>query len=173
MAKPARRRDGAGCAGDGALEVRRAPHQGDVRRPHATRACMASTRSCTSTPTCFASLSRGCVAPTPSCRLMCRCSGRSRCPRRSTPATAPGGRRYTYIVLEAPVRPALESGRVGWVFRPLDLPAMQAAAAHLLGEHDFSSFRSSMCQSPTPVKHLETSRFGAARCRADLGLLAL
>ena len=64
------------------------------------------------------------------------------------------GRRYTYIVLEAPVRPALESGRVGWVFRPLDLSTMQAAAAHLLGEHDFSSFRSSMCQSPTPVKHL-------------------
>ena len=64
------------------------------------------------------------------------------------------GRRYAYIVLEAPVRPALESGRVGWVFRPLDLPAMQAAAAHLVGEHDFSSFRSSMCQSPTPVKHL-------------------
>lgn len=64
------------------------------------------------------------------------------------------GRRYTYIVLEAPVRPALEAGRVGWVFRPLDLAAMQAAAAHLLGEHDFSSFRSSMCQSPTPVKHL-------------------
>lgn len=64
------------------------------------------------------------------------------------------GRRYTYIVLEAPVRPALEARRVGWVFRPLDLHAMQAAAAHLIGEHDFSSFRSSMCQSPTPVKHL-------------------
>ena len=52
------------------------------------------------------------------------------------------------------MRPALESGRVGWVFRQLDLSAMQAAAAHLLGEHDFSSFRSSMCQSPTPVKRL-------------------
>jgi tRNA pseudouridine38-40 synthase len=64
------------------------------------------------------------------------------------------GRRYTYIVLEAPVRPALEAGRVGWVFRPLELSAIQAAAAHLVGEHDFSSFRSSMCQSPTPVKHL-------------------
>lgn len=64
------------------------------------------------------------------------------------------GRRYTYIVLEAPVRPALEAGRVGWVFRSLDLSAMQAAAGHLVGEHDFSSFRSSMCQSPTPVKHL-------------------
>jgi tRNA pseudouridine38-40 synthase len=64
------------------------------------------------------------------------------------------GRRYAYIVLESAVRPALESGRVGWVFRPLDGAAMQAAAAHLIGEHDFSSFRSAMCQSPTPVKHL-------------------
>jgi tRNA pseudouridine38-40 synthase len=64
------------------------------------------------------------------------------------------GRRYAYVVLESPVRPALESGRVGWVFRPLDGEAMRRAAAHLIGEHDFSSFRSSMCQSPTPVKHL-------------------
>ncbi|WP_375213162.1 tRNA pseudouridine(38-40) synthase TruA [Aquabacterium sp.] len=64
------------------------------------------------------------------------------------------GRRYTYVLLESAVRPAMESGRVGWVFRPLDLAAMEAAAAHLVGEHDFSSFRSSMCQSPTPVKHL-------------------
>jgi tRNA pseudouridine38-40 synthase len=64
------------------------------------------------------------------------------------------GRRYTYVLMEAPVRPALESGRVGWVFRPLNLQAMQAAAAHLIGELDFSSFRSSLCQSPTPVKHL-------------------
>ena len=63
-------------------------------------------------------------------------------------------RRYTYIVLESPVRPSLESGRVGWVFRPLNLHAMQAAAAHLLGEHDFSSFRASSCQALSPVKRL-------------------
>ncbi len=64
------------------------------------------------------------------------------------------GRRYTYVLLEAAVRPAMESGRVGWVFRPLSLEAMREAATHLVGEHDFTSFRSSMCQSPTPVKHL-------------------
>ena len=64
------------------------------------------------------------------------------------------GRRYTYVLLEAAVRPALESGRAGWVFRPLDQGAMRQAASHLIGEHDFSSFRSSMCQSPTPVKNL-------------------
>lgn len=68
------------------------------------------------------------------------------------------GRRYAYILLESAVRPALESGRAGWVFRPLDQSAMERAAAHLIGEHDFSSFRSSMCQSPTPIKTLREVR---------------
>ncbi|ARU05699.1 tRNA pseudouridine(38-40) synthase TruA [Comamonas serinivorans] len=61
-------------------------------------------------------------------------------------------RRYAYIVLESPVRPALETGRAGWTFRPLNGDAMRAAAAHLLGEHDFSSFRASACQALTPIK---------------------
>jgi tRNA pseudouridine38-40 synthase len=64
------------------------------------------------------------------------------------------GRRYRYVLLESPVRPALESGLVGWVFRPLDADAMRAAARCLIGEHDFTSFRSAECQSPTPVKTL-------------------
>jgi tRNA pseudouridine38-40 synthase len=64
------------------------------------------------------------------------------------------GRRYAYLLLESAVRPALESGAAGWVFRPLDPQAMHRAAAQLIGEHDFSSFRSSECQSPTPVKTL-------------------
>jgi tRNA pseudouridine38-40 synthase len=64
------------------------------------------------------------------------------------------GRRYVYVLLESAVRPALESGAVGWVFRPLDGDAMRAAAAHLIGEHDFSSFRSSECQALSPVKTL-------------------
>ena len=63
-------------------------------------------------------------------------------------------RRYAYVLLQSPVRPSVEAGRVGWVFRPLDGDAMRAAAAHLLGEHDFSSFRAAACQSPTPVKTL-------------------
>ncbi len=64
------------------------------------------------------------------------------------------GRRYRYLLLQSPVRPALESGQVGWVFRPLDGDAMRAAAVHLVGEHDFSSFRSSECQARSPVKTL-------------------
>lgn len=68
------------------------------------------------------------------------------------------GRRYAYVLLESAVRPALESGRAGWVFRPLDQAAMEHATVHLIGEHDFSSFRSSMCQSPTPIKTLREIR---------------
>ena len=63
-------------------------------------------------------------------------------------------RRYAYVLLESAVRPSVEAGRVGWVFRPLDLVAMQAAAQHLLGEHDFSSFRAAACQALSPIKTL-------------------
>lgn len=61
-------------------------------------------------------------------------------------------RRYCYVLLESPVRPSVEAGRVGWVFRPLDGDAMREAASALLGEHDFSSFRASACQAKTPIK---------------------
>ena len=61
-------------------------------------------------------------------------------------------RRYAYIVLQSTVRPSLDLGRVGWVYRPLDATAMHDASAHLIGEHDFSSFRASSCQALSPVK---------------------
>ena len=73
-------------------------------------------------------------------------------------------RRYAYVLLESPVRPSVEHGRVGWVFRALDEQAMRQAAAQLIGEHDFTSFRASACQARTPVKTLsriEISRRGA------------
>ena len=61
-------------------------------------------------------------------------------------------RRYAYVVLESAVRPSVEAGRVGWVYRRLDADAMQQAANCLLGEHDFSSFRAAACQALSPVK---------------------
>ncbi len=73
-------------------------------------------------------------------------------------------RRYAYVLLESPVRPSLEAGRVGWVFRSLDQAAMERAASDLIGEHDFTSFRAAQCQSHTPVKTLRQihiSRRGA------------
>jgi tRNA pseudouridine38-40 synthase len=73
-------------------------------------------------------------------------------------------RRYAYVVLESPVRPSVDAGRVGWVFRRLDGPAMKAAAALLIGQHDFSSFRASACQAKSPMKTMtreEITRRGA------------
>jgi tRNA pseudouridine38-40 synthase len=69
-------------------------------------------------------------------------------------------RRYSYVLLESPVRPSFEAGRVGWVFRPLDAHALRRGADHLLGEHDFSSFRASACQALTPVKTLNRIDIG-------------
>lgn len=66
------------------------------------------------------------------------------------------GRRYRFLVLESPVRPAIEAGACGWVFRGLDGDAMRAAAALLVGEHDFSSFRAAGCQARSPVKTLRS-----------------
>ncbi len=73
-------------------------------------------------------------------------------------------RRYSYLVRESAVRPSVDAGRVGWVFRPLDGDAMRAAAQLLLGEHDFTSFRASACQALSPVKtihRVEITRRGA------------
>lgn len=74
------------------------------------------------------------------------------------------GRRYAYVLLESPVRPAIEAGTAGWAFRPLDGDAMREAAAHLVGEHDFSAFRSAECQAASPVKtmrRIDITRRGA------------
>jgi len=64
-------------------------------------------------------------------------------------------RRYRYLLHAAPVRQPLLAGRAGWTHRRLDLPAMRAAAAPLVGEHDFSAFRSAQCQAASPVRRLE------------------
>ena len=74
------------------------------------------------------------------------------------------GRRYDYLLLESPVRPALESGLAGWTFRPLDREAMRRAGQALVGTHDFSAFRSAECQALSPVKtmrEVEIERRGA------------
>lgn len=75
---------------------------------------------------------------------------------------AASGRHYSYLLLARPERPGLNAGRVGWYHRPLDVDAMQRAADRIVGEHDFSSFRSAECQANTPVKILRRARVRAA-----------
>jgi tRNA pseudouridine38-40 synthase len=71
------------------------------------------------------------------------------------------GRRYDYWILNDPVRAPLVHERAGWVFRPLDVAAMQRAADRLTGTHDFSSFRSAECQAKSPVR--DVRQFTVAR----------
>jgi tRNA pseudouridine38-40 synthase len=61
-------------------------------------------------------------------------------------------RTYHYLIYNHPVRSPLWSGRSGWVFRPLRVEAMQAAAQALIGTHDFSAFRAAECQAHSPVR---------------------
>jgi tRNA pseudouridine38-40 synthase len=73
------------------------------------------------------------------------------------------GRRYLYRILNRRAPPALDSGRVWHVAVPLDPGAMREGARHLIGKHDFTTFRSAQCQSDSPVKtldRLEVSRVG-------------
>ena len=65
------------------------------------------------------------------------------------------GRRYRYVILNRPARAALDEGRVWHVKPALDLAAMQAGAADLVGLHDFTSFRASSCQAKSPVRTLD------------------
>lgn len=65
------------------------------------------------------------------------------------------GRRYLYRILARRAPPALDKDRVWWVPRPLDPGAMAVAAAHMLGRHDFTTFRAAGCQAASPVKTLD------------------
>ncbi|HJS80346.1 MAG TPA: tRNA pseudouridine(38-40) synthase TruA [Vitreimonas sp.] len=64
-------------------------------------------------------------------------------------------RGYRYELLNRGVRPALSASYTGWFHLPLDVPAMREAAAALVGEHDFSAFRSSECQAKSPVRTIQ------------------
>ncbi len=85
-------------------------------------------------------------------------------------------RRYRYRIVNRRAPLALEAGRAWHVAAPLDADAMHEAAQHLVGRHDFTSFRAADCQAESPVKTLDelsVSRFGdgveiAARARSYL-----
>jgi tRNA pseudouridine38-40 synthase len=65
------------------------------------------------------------------------------------------GRRYLYRILNRRAPPALDRGRVWHIAVPLDVEVMREGARHLIGRHDFTTFRSAQCQSDSPVKTLD------------------
>ncbi len=64
-------------------------------------------------------------------------------------------RHYLYRILNRRADLALERNRVWRVARPLDERAMHEAAQHLVGNHDFTTFRAAECQAKSPVKTLD------------------
>ena len=64
-------------------------------------------------------------------------------------------RRYLYRVVQRRPLPAIERGKVWPIRFDLDLDAMRRGAEHLIGNHDFTTFRSTICQAKSPVKTLD------------------
>ncbi len=81
-------------------------------------------------------------------------------------------RSYVYRIHNDPVRSALLDGRAAWCFRPLDSERMAQAAQALIGEHDFSSFRSSQCQAKSPIKHVQRVDVRRAGAMIEISICA-
>jgi tRNA pseudouridine38-40 synthase len=64
-------------------------------------------------------------------------------------------RHYRYVILNRRARPALELGRVWHLPHDLDAGSMAQGARHLLGRHDFTSFRAASCQANSPLRTLD------------------
>ena len=64
------------------------------------------------------------------------------------------GRHYRYVILNRAIRPTYLAGRVTHEYRTLDVERMREASRHLVGTHDFTSFRSIECEAKSPVREL-------------------
>ncbi|TXH57578.1 MAG: tRNA pseudouridine(38-40) synthase TruA, partial [Bacteroidia bacterium] len=67
-------------------------------------------------------------------------------------------RTYHYYLLNSPVKSAILSGKVGWYPKALDFIKISEAMEHLLGTHDFSCFRASLCQANSAIKTMIESK---------------
>jgi tRNA pseudouridine38-40 synthase len=74
---------------------------------------------------------------------------------------------YRYVLIRRPVRPALAAHYAGWTHALLDLETMRRASLCLVGEHDFSSFRSSECQAKNPLRTMHELAIEQAGERID------
>lgn len=79
-------------------------------------------------------------------------------------------RHYLYRILTRRARPILDRDRVWWIMQPLDTDAMHAAAQHLVGHHDFTTFRATQCQARSPLKTLD--RLDVARVGQEIHITA-
>ena len=64
------------------------------------------------------------------------------------------GRIYRYVILNRNTRPAICNKLVTWEYQPLNEILMMKAAAALIGEHDFTSYRAQSCQAKSPIREV-------------------
>jgi tRNA pseudouridine38-40 synthase len=64
-------------------------------------------------------------------------------------------RTYRYLISDAKTSSALLHDQITWSSRPLDIDKMRQGAAHLVGRHDFTSFRATQCQAKSPVREIQ------------------
>ena len=64
-------------------------------------------------------------------------------------------RHYIFKIINRPAPLTLEKNRFWHVGRPLDVQRMEQAASYLIGKHDFTTFRSSLCQAKSPIKTID------------------
>jgi len=79
-------------------------------------------------------------------------------------------RHYLYRIINRRADLALDRNHAWRVARPLDAPAMHAAAQQLIGRHDFTTFRAAECQARSPVKTLD--RFDVERLGPEIRIHA-
>jgi len=80
------------------------------------------------------------------------------------------GRAYRFRIVNRRAPLALDAHRAWWVVGPLDAEAMAAGARHLLGHHDFTSFRAGECQAKSPLKTLD--RLDVVRHGDEISVIA-
>lgn len=74
------------------------------------------------------------------------------------------GRHYVFHILNRRAPPALDAGRVWHIRHPLDPELMREGAQHLLGRHDFTTFRSTLCQAKSPIRSIDAITITSAPC---------
>jgi tRNA pseudouridine38-40 synthase len=81
-------------------------------------------------------------------------------------------RHYRYLIVNRPVPLALERGHAWFVPGRLDAEVMHEAASRLVGQHDFSSFRSALCQAKSPIKTLDAISVSRRGAQVEIGVRA-
>ncbi len=68
-------------------------------------------------------------------------------------------RTYQYVILNRFANPALDKNRAWHVSQKLDVKKMEKASKHLIGKHDFTSFRTTLCEAKSPIKTIDYINF--------------